>query len=127
MNTEGKILVVDQRGMSWSLPKGHVDADENLLEAAKREIYEETGITDLTLVEKLGSFKRPGGNDPDEFKTITIFLFTTKQTDLKPIDPHNPEARWVEQDKVSDILTHPEDKKFFESVRHHLPRSVRFK
>ena len=30
---------------AWSVPKGLVDKDEELLEAAKREFYEETGFT----------------------------------------------------------------------------------
>ena len=46
-NTEGKIVVVSQRGTSWSLPKGHIEDGEDILAAAKREIYEETGITEL--------------------------------------------------------------------------------
>jgi capsule polysaccharide modification protein KpsS len=33
--------------------------------------------------------------------------------ELKPIDKDNPEAIWVEKDKVSDILTHKKDKEFF--------------
>ncbi len=35
-NGEGEVLVVSQRGTSWSLPKGHIDAGENALVAAKR-------------------------------------------------------------------------------------------
>jgi 8-oxo-dGTP pyrophosphatase MutT (NUDIX family) len=45
-NEEGEILVVSQRGTSWSLPKGHIDPGEDALVAAKREIYEESGIRD---------------------------------------------------------------------------------
>jgi 8-oxo-dGTP pyrophosphatase MutT (NUDIX family) len=46
-NDEGKVLVVNQRGTSWSLPKGHIDPGESALAAAEREIYEESGIRDL--------------------------------------------------------------------------------
>jgi len=53
------------------------------------------------------------GEDRSELKTITMFLFKTKTGELKPIDPHNPEARWVAKEKVAHILTHPEDKRFF--------------
>ncbi len=30
---------------AWSIPKGEVNDDENTLEAAKREFFEETGVT----------------------------------------------------------------------------------
>jgi 8-oxo-dGTP pyrophosphatase MutT (NUDIX family) len=30
----------------WDLPKGHVDHGESILQAAKRELWEETGISD---------------------------------------------------------------------------------
>jgi len=45
-----------------------------------------------------------------------MFLFETIEEKLKPIDPTNPEARWVEKDKVADLLTHKKDKEFFLSV-----------
>ena len=57
-NDEGKVLVVSQHGTSWSLPKGHLDPGESSLEAARREIYEESGIRDLDLVRELGTYER---------------------------------------------------------------------
>lgn len=44
LNRQGLVLVVNQDGRTWSLPKGHVDAGEEPLEAARREAYEESGI-----------------------------------------------------------------------------------
>ena len=121
VNPSRQILVVNQNHNSWSLPKGHLDEGEDALTAAKREIYEESGIKDLTLLEKLGSYERHkiglhGGDDASELKRITFFLFRTSQTKLSPLDPSNPEARWVEPQKVASLLTHPKDKQFFQSV-----------
>ena len=121
INQNGLVLVVNQNGNSWSLPKGHVDNGEDALEAAKREIYEESGVHDLALVADLGSYERyrialDGGDDPSKFKTIFMFLFTTNQTALAPLDPQNPEARWVHKDAVADLLTHQKNKQFFRSV-----------
>jgi len=121
VNPEGKVLVVNQRGNSWSLPKGHIDPGEDALAAAKREIYEESGIRTLELVRELGTYERyriglKGGETRTELKVITMFLFTTTQMALKPVDPKNPEARWVEKGKVARMLTHKKDKEFFRGV-----------
>ncbi len=123
LNQKGMVLVVSQRGDSWSLPKGHIDDGESAETAAKREIYEESGIADVILVKELGTYERykigKGGRGEDrrELKTITMFLFRTEEDELKPIDPHNPEARWVPQEKVADVLTHPKDKEFFIRIK----------
>ena len=120
-NDEGEVLVVSQRGTSWSLPKGHIDPGEDALGAAKREIYEESGIRDLELIRELGSYERykiglDGGEERSELKVITMFLFRTSEKVLRPVDPDNPEARWVEKSKVAVLLTHEKDKEFFRRV-----------
>jgi ADP-ribose pyrophosphatase YjhB (NUDIX family) len=120
-NGEGEVLVVSQHGTSWSLPKGHIDPGESALVAAKREIYEESGIRELEFVRELGTYERhkigvDGGDDPSELKVITMFLFRTRETSLRPVDAENPEARWVEKSKVAGLLTHEKDKEFFRGV-----------
>jgi ADP-ribose pyrophosphatase YjhB (NUDIX family) len=120
---DNKIVVVNQNGNSWSLPKGHVNSGEDEIEAAKREIHEEAGIKteNLQLIKKLGTYERAkigldGGDDWSETKIIHIYLFQTDETALSPLDPENPEAIWVEIKKVADILTHKKDKEFFKKI-----------
>ena len=122
INKKRRVLVVSQRGTSWSLPKGHIDPGESTLDAAIREIEEESGIRRLTFVKDLGSYSRykiglGSREDKGELKTIHMFLFTTDEERLKPIDPDHPEARWVRPDDVEALLTHPKDKVFFRSIR----------
>lgn len=118
VNPEGRILVVSQHGTSWSLPKGHIEAGEDRLTAARREIHEESGITELEYVRDLGSYQRyrlarTGGEELSEIKVIHMFLFNTTQEKLCPVDPDNPEARWVDKTEVTKLLTHPKDREFF--------------
>ena len=118
LNGGGQILVVNQNGTSWSLPKGHIEEGEDELAAARREIYEEAGIRDLTLIRRLGDYQRfrigkDGGEDETELKTIVMFLFETSEVELSPVDVENPEARWVDREDVAGLLTHPKDREFF--------------
>ncbi len=121
INPKGEVLVVSQHGTSWSLPKGHIETGEEQLAAARREIYEEAGITKLEYVADLGSYERfklsaAGGEDASELKTIHMFLFRTVEDILRPVDLENPEARWVAPEQVASLLTHPKDREFF--LRH---------
>jgi len=122
INRQGSVLLVNQRGTTWSLPKGHVSPGEEPLAAAIREIGEETGITALEFQGSLGAYGRYKigldiKDDKSEWKVILFFLFKTAQNELKPRDPNNPEARWVHPDEAENLLTHPKDKAFYRSIR----------
>ena len=118
INQFNKIAIVNQNHDSWSLPKGHIDKGESAINAAVREIYEETGIINPTLIKKIGTYERyriglDGNDDLSELKTIHIFLFQSNQKILTPIDKNNPEAKWINIKEVENYLTHKEDIKFF--------------
>ena len=118
INQFNKIAIVNQNHDSWSLPKGHIDKGETAINAAIREIYEETGIINPTLIKKIGTYERyriglDGNDDLSELKTIHIFLFQSNQKILTPIDKNNPEAKWINIKEVENYLTHKEDIKFF--------------
>lgn len=122
LNSRGEVALV-QNGPSgfWGFPKGHVDEGENDLSAAKREITEETGLENLMHIGEFEEYARykgapDGGDDPSEYKTIRMFLFRTSEEKLSPRDPGNPEARWVPQDSVEELLTSPKDRDFFRGI-----------
>jgi len=118
LNGKRQVLIVNQRGNSWSLPKGHVDPGEQLIDAARREIHEEAGVSDVELIHYLGSYERNrigknGGEDRSEAKELHFFLFRSRQQQLVPVDAANhPEARWVSHQKAALWLTHPRDREF---------------
>ncbi len=124
-----KVLVVNQNNDSWSLPKGHLDPGEDEESAATREIFEESGIQDVHIIERLGEYERGRigeggvGENLNQMKHITMFLCLTNQAELKPIDPENPQAEWLSIEDVVDKLTHPKDKEFFQSV---IPKLLKF-
>ena len=121
INDKKEVVVVNQNHDSWSLPKGHIDPGEDALTAAKREIFEESGIKQLVFIKPLGEFSRyriglDGQDDKSELKKIFIFLFQSFQKELQPQDPNNPIAQWVPYENVDELLTHPKDKEFYLST-----------
>lgn len=38
---------------NWGLPKGHIEGDESPVDAAVREVAEETGLNDITVIAEL--------------------------------------------------------------------------
>ena len=113
-----RMLFVSSRTGHYGYPKGHIDPGEDELIAARREIFEETGVETLKHIRKLGFYKRyrinfEGNEDKSELKTIHIHLFTTNQTLLKPLDPDNPKAIWVKFEDAPDTFFNDLDREFF--------------
>ena len=61
MNNDGKVFVaqrIDTSEPAWQLPQGGIDKGENPYAAAIRELEEETGITNATLVAETNDWLR---------------------------------------------------------------------
>ena len=59
INHENKIFVgkrIDNPKNFWQMPQGGVNQNENFLQAAKRELEEETGIKSVELVKELNEW-----------------------------------------------------------------------
>lgn len=120
INPKGQVLMVEEYGQYWVLPRGHIKNNEGELDAAIREIQEESGITNLQLQTKLGSYTRStfgssGQADNRELKHITIFYFKTNQSKLEPQDPNITDASWYSFTDASKILINKADIDFFNS------------
>ena len=59
LNHENKIFVgkrIDNPSNSWQMPQGGVDENEDFLQAAKRELKEETNIRTVTVIKELNEW-----------------------------------------------------------------------
>ncbi len=96
------LLIKDMSG-NWTFPKGKIEKGESSLEAAVREIKEEVGLFDLSMVERLSSvlyiYKRKGTVN----KIVDYFLFisTIGQSITLQKDEGIQDAKWV---NVTDAL-----------------------
>ena len=59
LNNKNKVFVakrIDNPKNFWQMPQGGIDQNENFLEAAKRELKEETGIRSVELIKELSEW-----------------------------------------------------------------------
>jgi 8-oxo-dGTP pyrophosphatase MutT (NUDIX family) len=109
-DAEVAVIVPTRRAADGSrvlaLPKGHVDPGETALQAAEREVREETGV-DAVPVRELGEarycYRRHGRTIG---KSVTWFLFCYRRGDLADHDEEVEEARWLGLKDAQKALTH---------------------
>jgi 8-oxo-dGTP pyrophosphatase MutT (NUDIX family) len=89
-----------------ALPKGHIDPGETALQAAEREVREETGIV-AEPVRELGEarywYRRDGQTIP---KSVSFYLFTYIDGDTDDHDDEVEEARWMTLKDAQRELSH---------------------
>jgi 8-oxo-dGTP pyrophosphatase MutT (NUDIX family) len=89
-----------------ALPKGHVDPGETAVEAAGREVREETGARGEALCE-LGQshywYRRDGRTIG---KTVTFYLFEYLDGDIDDHDDEVEEVRWIALEEAERTLSH---------------------
>ena len=100
----------------YVLPKGGVEAGESLLEAACREIEEETGLGHLRLIKKLEVLERLSF-DKSFWSLIHLYLFHTEEVEATPTDSsHHFAMGWFLIDRLPRFLW-PEQKELLERDR----------
>ncbi len=89
-----------------ALPKGHIDPGENALQAATREVREETGVVGEPVTE-LGEtrywYRRDGQTIP---KSVCFYLFSYVEGSTDDHDDEVEEARWIALQDAQSELSH---------------------
>lgn len=93
----------------WGLTKGHVEAGETELETARREIYEEVGLKDLTFFAdfraEISYQPRPGVT-----KLVVFFLAQTHHDRVEYHFKEHVDHRWLPYAELIAALTYDGDR-----------------
>ena len=85
----------------WELPAGRLDPGEKPLQAAKRELIEETGYRAKTWTKLASFFASPGYVQ----ERMTIYLATDlTEGEATPMDDERIETRWFSAKEVAKMI-----------------------
>ena len=112
--TDNKLLFIF-RNNKWDLPKGGVEKKELIIDAAKREVTEETGVSDIIVEKKISEtyhiFKKG-----KRFRLKKTYWFKMSTTYMGKTSPQTEEGiektKWVSNKNIDDILNDA-----FENIR----------
>ena len=120
LNNKNKIFVgkrIDNPKKFWQMPQGGVDKNEDLFQAAKRELQEETSITSIKLIKKLdgwleynlpqnllGKIWKGKYKGQKQKWFIMKFLGDDMEINVKTKHPEFFEWKWVDPDQITDFV-----------------------
>ncbi len=100
------LLIKDPYG-KWTWPKGKLDKGETPLEAAKREIEEETGLKNVEPLSKVGRINYYYRRKKLIFKTVHLYLFRfTGREALSIARDEIDDGRWFSDKKALSLVSY---------------------
>jgi len=122
----GKILVIrrageqDWRGGEWEIIYGRIDQFEDTETGLRREVREETGLTDLKIHETLRVWHIFRGPELAGNELIGITYRCTTSQEAVHISPEHTEYKWLTPEEALPLLSTPgikEDIQLFSTMR----------
>ncbi|PLX07417.1 MAG: NUDIX hydrolase [Marinilabiliales bacterium] len=85
----------------WAFPGGFIEMDEKLVDSAKRELEEETGLQNIDL-EQFRTYGDPGRDPRGRNITVVFYGTCSSPSKIKAGDDAS-EAKWFNIDKLPEM------------------------
>jgi len=118
LNSKNRVFVgkrIDNPKKFWQMPQGGVNTNESYLEAAKRELEEETSIKSVSLIKEidgwltyqlpknlLGKIWRGKYSGQKQKWFIMKFEGKNEEINVKTSNPEFLEWKWIELDQITE-------------------------
>ena len=119
LNNQNKVFVgkrIDNPGSHWQMPQGGINDNENILEAAQRELLEETGVKSVKLIKELnewfeynlptsllGKIWQGKYRGQKQKWFIMKFIGKNNEINIKTKKPEFLEWKWIEFSKLHSV------------------------
>ncbi|MBI2056399.1 MAG: NUDIX domain-containing protein [Candidatus Sungbacteria bacterium] len=101
----------------WDFPKGHIEKGETTEKTVRREVKEETGISEIEIIpgfkETIRYFVKIG--EEKRMKFVAFFLARTETRDVK-ISFEHQDYTWLPYEEASKKLTYANAKKVLQKA-----------
>ncbi len=116
-------LLLNYHPEYWGLAKGAIEPGETVEDTARREIQEETGLTDITFIEgfKVEESYFFTSKGQRVFKIVTFLLAQTMTEQIKLSWEHIGYA-WLPYEEALERITYPSEKKFLQKAHRFIAR-----
>tara|TARA_Y100001958_G_C21230639_1_gene556343 strand:+ start:467 stop:937 length:471 start_codon:yes stop_codon:yes gene_type:complete len=133
LNNSNKVFVgkrIDNPVDKWQMPQGGVDKGENYLSAMRRELFEETSIKSIKILNEIeGFFEYELPNNlvgiiwKGKFRGqkqkwfIVKFIGHDNEINLKTKNPEFMEWKWITPEELPDIIVDFKKKMYIELLK----------
>lgn len=114
-NPQGDVLLIRHHDGTWVFPKGHIDAGEDELATALREVQEEAGV-DARCPEPKRTWVTSYINPRGEHRRITWFRLETDAEAPVMREAQFPEGGFFPPERARTLLSFDEDRTLIENM-----------
>lgn len=113
-----RFLLIHQTVGHWAFPKGHPEENETPIESAKRELLEETGISNIQILDGYSyvqnySFEKEGRQIQ---KTVTFFAGFARDDKVAAREDEVQDSGWFYYNDAIQCLTYEDSKQLLKDL-----------